>query len=210
MKLWAFGCSNTYGFSLGTALDSKQFLKKHKINLKEKWTAEVKKVQKSASIYSWPNQLAKQLDIEIENLAEPGSGLDKCILNLNKVSDSIDWQKDIVCIGVPKIYRYTGFDGKNLVLSCNIFPGAPSTESLDVYFDSMLLYIESKYPKVHLVKIYDNDMQSIGIDASSSKHIDYINQKGLASFDSGRYPCGHFNEATHKKFADYLYTLIHK
>ena len=84
MKLWAFGCSNTYGFSLGTALDSKQFLKKHKINLKEKWTAEVKKVQKSASIYSWPNQLAKQLDIEIENLAELGSGLDKCILNLAK------------------------------------------------------------------------------------------------------------------------------
>ena len=206
MKLWAFGCSNTYGFSLGTGLDPEQFLKNNKDNIKLKWSNEVLKKQKSASSLAWPAMLAKKFNIEARNLAEPGSGLDKCIIKLNQVSSKIDWTEDIVLIGIPKIYRYTSFDGKNLQLSTKILDGSPSIESLDIYFDSMLLYLKSTYPHIHLIKIYDDGDKSI--DSSAYKYIDYTNSNSLKSFDSGRYPCGHFNELTHKKFAEHLYSQL--
>ena len=82
--------------------------------------------------------------------------------------------------------------------------GAPATESLELYYQAIVTHLETNYPKVKLIRIYD---ESDGLD--STPEINFFNEHGLKHFEVGqRYPCGHFNEETHEQFAEYLSRLI--
>jgi len=204
--LWAFGCSNTYGFSLGTSFSVNKFIKKYPDNddRKSLWHQKVAKVQHKSSTLSWPARLAEKLKTDVTNLSEVGSGLDKCITNLQKIESKINWDNDIVVIGMPKIFRYFAIENNHVQLSNTIPMGAPATESLELFYQAMVTYLETNYPKVKLIRIYKTK------DAlESTPEINFFNTHGLNHFEVGlRYPCGHYNEETHECFAEYLSGLI--
>lgn len=197
-KLWAFGCSNTWGWGLDC---EEQFQRDPSISRKA-WERLVRKTQIKPSEYSWPNTIARRCSLECINLARGGSGLDYAIRELERTHREISWDRDTVLLGVPKMYRYQDFTGKFIQVGNNTPEPprfVPSDTSLELYYRAGLEYVQRHYPEVILVKIYhDDNTETVSHPAINTQAFDTI--QGPRK----QYPCGHPDRQAHREFAQHI------
>jgi hypothetical protein len=231
-KLWAFGCSYTAGFELGTGMT------KHEIH---KWVKQQTKYdshQEAAEFLSYDEYLTKVVRpwhklIEYKSTPELAySGILARMKNLNLVNcaipgistieifekfmskiEEIDWDNDTVIVAPTYYGRWPTQNNQTFNVHMldrktldSYYEMVPSNNSQIINYYSLLFFIQQNYPKVMLVKIYDSDPY---LDMHTT--INFVNEISLNSYiedESFKLPGYHYNEEAHEKFAYYIIDKI--
>lgn len=227
-KLYALGCSHTAGHSLDPNIsiefifnwykklgvsDFDEYCNKYNPKIREKHQHDMWYPNLDHSInMNYPNNsyaayLAKIKNLEYVNLAYSGYGIDKVVKEFKKIKNQIT-DKDIVITDCPPVLRYMTDTGKfvyNLHLTSNIDKFVPSQESMKIFYESCLTYLE-KYG-VHLIQLLPSNHQGIDFD------VNYLNKQSLhdlcvLEMKLPRYPSGHMYIDSHKVLAKRLAELL--
>jgi hypothetical protein len=236
-KLWTFGCSTIAGCELGSNLSQQDISRWWKTNTKynnredfeqdtkfnylqedqlfEKWWAYIKKSESPQLSYG--GQLAKNLNKQLVSKAVSGCGMDRVFYQLAKFKDNIDWERDLVIVELPPVYRYMTnemIENKNqqLALINSIEAGrvAVSLTTLEYLYSGILENIKVNFPSV---KIVDSGQV---METVKYKHytingdikMNELANQNINNLEHVSYPGGHFVEDIHKQFADKLTDLF--
>lgn len=236
-KLYAFGDSNIAGHELGHNISEKgiqDFFKKFKVSslieAKQKYSDDYyySNIQPAWYKYcknsirpdlSFAATLAKKLNLEHVNYAEPGASNIGQSLKFIEIADIIDWDNDIVLFGVANQWRWNSNDG------CKSYQVISKSEqktmtkigmgfdSYSITHASVLTYLKVYYPKIQFVKMDDdlafyNELRIgkiLPFDMSLFVNTDAFKKKyGLENMNPGMHP----NQHAHNMFADYLLKLL--
>jgi hypothetical protein len=230
-KLWTFGDSHTAGQELGTGLTShdidrwvksitsfnnhleaEQMMSatEYALKIMMPWDCYIKEC--FSPELSYAGILAKNKKLNLNNRAMPGASMDQIFKIFYSTVGEINFDEDEVIVAPTyfgrwitqqnKKFNFHLLDDKNLLSYMQLVP-CDSTQIL--YYYSMIFYMQTNYPKIRLVKIYD-DHYDYGI----YKKIKFVNDISMFSYfrdtihDRTRYPGQHFNEAAHEYFATYI------
>lgn len=232
MNLWAFGCSYTAGFELGTGLsesDIQAWVKSttkynswqeasESLSYDEYLTKIVRPwykliAYKSNPETAYPGIIANMQSLNLVNCAVSGSSTIEIFEQFMSKINEIDWDNDKV-IFAPTYYgrwptqnnRTFNFHMLDKKTLDSYYEIVPSDHSQIINYYSLLFFIQQNYPKVLLVKIYD-----AWPHLEMYKKINFVNDTSMISFindDSLRLPGFHYNELAHKQFAMYLIDKI--
>ena len=245
-KLWSFGCSWTLGAELGSNVNLVEFLIKHTgcKSIKEarnklgdnnfvkeiipKWLDLIGYHQNDPSS-SYAGVLSKKFELELVCCAVGGTGIDRAFFEIINNSKKINWDKDLVILGVPPPGRWIAqsmpggnnfrFFGLSSKLHRQLDPYLPSIESMDMFHYSTLLSIKRLFPKVNIIRMYDNRNSACINDTRLDPDNIYIGSPAL-SFENfcrsnsnngnWQYPNAHPTEEFHEKFAEELLPYFNK
>ena len=245
-KLWAFGCSWTLGAELGSNVNPVEFLIKHtgcksseaarnKLGhnnfaneIIPKWLDLIGYRQNDPSL-AYTGVLSKKFELELVCCAHGGTGIDYAFFKIINNSKKINWDKDLVILGVPPPGRWiaqsmpTGknfqFNGLSSKLYRQLDPYLPSIESIDMFHYSTLASIKRLFPKVNIVRMYDNRNSALINDTRLDPDDIYIGSPALSlenfcksnsNDDNWQYPNGHPTEEFHEKFAEELLPYLNE
>lgn len=231
-KLWAFGCSYTAGFELGTGLtdsDIQAWIKSQTkynsyqeasaaLSYDEYLTTVVKPWHKFIGYKSTPELaytgiIASMQNLSLVNCAVPGSSTIEIFEKFMSNVGEIDWDNDKVIIAPTYHGRWPTQNNKTFNVHMldkktlnSYYEMVPSENSQIINYYSLLFFIQKNYPKVKLVKIYDEWSY-----LEMCKTINFVNEISMISYvdeESVRLPGWHFNEKAHEKFASYIIDKI--
>lgn len=225
-KLWSFGCSHSAGMCLTKkvnktdleyfykregAKDWSDFHKNQSIqNIERIYKTWYKSVGKPLNpSLSFAGQLAAKMDLEFYSYAYSGSGLDRILYNFLEKENEINFNKDIVLIEIPPVYRYMLRNPGDLAnfqyaisLDKKATKIAPSFKTLEIFYTVGLEYIKMKHSSVHFINIRDQDiaLEDLKIKPLNNVSLEELNEQ----LDNPRYPSGHYWYETHEKLAEHL------
>jgi hypothetical protein len=248
-KLWSFGCSHAAGSELGSGQTSEQiqaWFTQH--TGYDNWFDGMSSVKLSVIEYeklfmtwfnkhnrpenpllSYAGHLAALTNLQLVSHAISGCGIDRAFNEFLSVSQSIDWNNDLVLFECPPFDRYMlndndKFSNLQLCLVDNVvaMDYVPSASTIEYLYVGILQYIRSVFPKVHFISIQNFVHSSQMIYEYSTSFVHdyftdnkiYLNDSSMLNFACDtigkhcRMPGSHFNEATHAAFAKYLHNCL--
>jgi hypothetical protein len=230
-KLWTFGDSHTAGHELGTGLSVSdincwvrsisKFDSHHEAqrvlsnddyisNIMIPWHHYTN--QKYSPELSYAGLLASENNLQLVNCAVLNASMDQIFRIFNSTVDKINFDEDEVLLAPTFYGRWTTqedmqfnvhFLNESNILSYMQLAPCDSTQVL--YYYSMIFYMQTTYPKIKIVKIYDDQP-----DYEIYKSIKFVNDVSMFSYFRDtihietQYPAFHFNEAAHEYFATYV------
>lgn len=232
-KLWAFGDSMTAGHELGTGYTqeyieawleatagtphidiARQTLggEQYHLRVSRPWYKHIK--ESCAPDLAWAGIIARRLGYQLEPHAVPGAGLDWCLDRLERHYKDIDWDNDLVVIGVPPLKRWKMINNGNASWN-RVRVRDPKLlirhKSLINFNISLLYTIKSLFPKTVIVDMGLNNSLKDFHETSPLINLDIIpiiNDIALDVFAdneiNSRYPGHHPKEFVHEQFVDYL------
>ena len=231
-KLWAFGCSYTAGFELGTGMsqsDIQQWVRSttkynsfqeasellsyddYLIKIVRPWYKLIE--YKSTPEAAYPGIIANMHDLTLVNCAVAGSSTIEIFEQFMSKINQIDWDNDKVIFAPTYYGRWPTQDNRTFNIHMldkktleSYYEMMPSDNSQIINYYSLLFFIKQNYPKVLLVKIYD----SISYLDMYEK-INFVNETSMNSYvndESFKLPGFHYNEQAHEKFAMYIVDKI--
>ena len=230
-KLWTFGDSHTAGVELGTGLsidDVNRWVKSiSKFNSVDEanqmlsepdyistimtpWHHYIK--YKYSPELSYAGILAKKNNLELVNCAVPNASMYQIFKIFYSTVDKINFEEDDVLVAPTFYGRWTTQMNKQFnahVLDEKIMLSfmhiAPCDRTQILYYYSLIFYMQTIYPKIKIVKIYNDQT-----DYDIYKKIKFVNNISMFSYlnktihNQTKYPGLHFNEAAHEYFATYV------
>jgi hypothetical protein len=231
-KLWAFGCSHTSGFELGTGMSKSDIQKWVKSTTKyNSWQEASESLShddyltkiakpwhkligyKSTPEAAYPGIIANMKNLSLVNCAVAGSSTIEIFGQFRSKINEIDWDNDKVIFAPTYYGRWPTQNNRTFNIHMldnktleSYYEMMPSVNSQIINYYSLLFFIQQNYPNVLLVKIYDSvsylDMH---------KTINFVNETSMDSYvndESFKLPGYHYNEQAHEKFAMYIVDKI--
>lgn len=251
-KLWAFGCSHTQGTEVGIEkyIDPDSWIKsqlgdthfqfmseKQKGMIQRNWLEVLNSIWETTDVenegmkLSFSGRIAEKLGLELKNNAIKGSGADRALHELLKCKDDIDWNNDVVFVGMTYPYRFmveeddrkmnrnlnyakNHKDKKQRHLHQAMVEFGPTDFSWDAWNSGIYHLIKTQFPNVHI----------IDTTGKTNKRMKWANSKivsntknlhdfakydiidGIKCYDL--YPHYHFKTYAHEHFAEYLITEL--
>ena len=247
-KVYLFGCSHTAGHELGPKkVDDKKFLKargwqfasdaQRKLSPSQfekqivlPWYKQINNV--ITPQWSWAGRIADKINKSIIVYAAPGQSLVEQVYHLLQVENKINWDKDLVCFGVPpdgrimvnRRGRFESIQINNLLPFSDkksqqqVLDTIPSEESMLLYHYGLISYIKKRWPYVILIET-TNPNEIIDSKIVKLNNLFYV-EKGLKEFatmfidkhsdEDIKYPGGHFKEHIHDKYSNYVLEKLTK
>ena len=225
-KLWAFGDSHIAGSGLANyshdevvdwLLENTGFSNFDEYNksidfdmkvaelLLQKWNKFCK--NKDYPENSYAGKISSILNYKLVSLAIPGSGIDYSFKEIQKNEHKIKWDKDIVLLNLPPVYRYTSNIGQRMqyaLMDKRHYLIAPSLKTMEDMYVAMYFYIKTYYPKIKIIHItdtsvYNDKLQNICL-GDNTVYVDNHRSK----FANAKTPCGHWIKELHEIFAKEL------
>ena len=230
-KIWTFGDSHTAGDELGTGLlidDMNRWVKSiskfNSVSEAKNMLSETDYIstimmpwfhyieEKYSPELSYAGILAKNKKLNLINHAVRGASMDQIFKIFYSKVGEINFDEDVVIVAPTyfgrwitqqnKKFNFHFLDEKSMLSYMQLAP-CDSTQIL--YYYSIIFYMQTTYPKIKIVKIYDDQP-----DYEIYKSIKFVNDISMFSYfrdtihDQTRNPGLHFNEAAHMDFATYI------
>lgn len=225
--LWAFGCSHTAGSGLKNMsidetkkwmidncgydnyhdyINSPQIQKNESLsdNLARKWTPFGEEFNFELS---YPGRIANKLGMDLKNLAVPGRGMDFCFQQIEKAD--INWDNDIVLLGLPPVYRYLSNDESAVQLAL-----VPDIEiwnrwvlherSVELLYLSLYEKLKRDYSRLTVLHLYDGSTFCDQVGEVFGDNQSKLNRLEDVYGKYARTPCGHLIKELHEDFANNL------
>lgn len=221
--LWAFGDSYTVGHELGTGISYEDMTRWLKDNVgvssidvaRSKWTGQEYAIRVSYPWYqhinnsvskelSYTGLIASELSANYINKAECGVGMDFCYKEIMRNQHNINWDEDIVILGVPPFNRWLNSKGEKL--NYNKVPAndfLPYEEIIISWNMALLKSLQTKFPLLYTIDLGQNKKKiDFNLEVMYSNKVNINDMADATMF--GRYIGLHPTEQIHSEFADYL------